>query len=73
MKTCINEEIYCNRDKLAILKPLQHFTIYMGQLQSVSIVNDVIFILDSEGVLSVIKAYYRKHPQAAVKKAVKGK
>ena len=32
----------------------------------------MIFILDSEGVLSVIKAYYRKHPQA-VKRAAKGK
>ena len=28
--------------------------------------------MDSEGVLSVIKGYYRKHPQA-VKRAAKGK
>jgi hypothetical protein len=30
MKNFINEEIYCNRDKLAIMKPLQHFHVYIG-------------------------------------------
>ena len=33
----------------------------------------MIFILDSEGVLSIIKAYYRKHPEAVKRAAVKGK
>jgi len=68
----INEEVLAVRDKLSIIKPLQHFTVYVGQLQSISIANDIIFIVDSDGVLSIIKGYYRTN-QAKKRAAANGK
>jgi len=33
--------------------------VYVGQLQSLSLVNNLLFIVDSEGVLTVIKAIFK--------------
>lgn len=55
----VHEEVLTNAAMLQQLKPLYHISIYVGQLQSISLSNDLIFIMDSEGVLTVIKAQFR--------------
>lgn len=41
------------------LKPLFNVQIYVGQLQSLTLANEYIFIVDSEGVLTILKAIFR--------------
>ena len=45
------------------MRPITHQTVYVGQLQSLSLVDNLIFITDSEGVLTVIKGIFQSGPQ----------
>ena len=55
----LHELVETAPSQLSSLKPLFTIPIYIGQLQSLSISNEMIFIVDSEGVLTVLKAVFR--------------
>ncbi len=57
-------ETFPNPAVLPQIKPVHHVSIYIGQLQSIVPANDLVFIVDSEGVLTVIKALFRTIPLA---------